>query len=195
MMYTCLRFIAKPFLHCLLRIEITGIEHVPQDGPVIIAANHISACDPIVLASVIKRKIHFLAKKELFSNRFSHWLLSQLCAIPVDRHSGIVIKPVRHSLRVIRNGNAFAIFPEGTRCKNGQTIQPKKGVAFFAIKTGAPVLPIAFVSAKKGPLRTIKVIIGKPIFLTDYTIPNYSTVTQMIMNQIKRVSNEVSDVN
>ncbi|MED4732395.1 lysophospholipid acyltransferase family protein [Aneurinibacillus migulanus] len=190
MIYTCLRFIAKPFLHFLFRIEITGIEHVPKDGPVIIAANHISAYDPIVLASVIKRKIHFLAKKELFSNRFSHWLFSQLYAIPVDRYSGIVIKPVRHSLRVIRSGNAFAIFPEGTRCKNRQTVQPKKGVAFFAMKTGAPVLPIAFVLAKKGRSRTIKIIIGKPIFLSDYAITNYFTVAQMIMNQIKSLTNE-----
>jgi 1-acyl-sn-glycerol-3-phosphate acyltransferase len=75
-------------------------------------------------------KFIFLAKKELFQRRMTNWLFQKLHAIPVDRQSGMVIRPVRRSLKVIENGEVFGIFPEGKRCKNGEVSIRKKGVAF-----------------------------------------------------------------
>jgi 1-acyl-sn-glycerol-3-phosphate acyltransferase len=155
-------------------MKFHGMEFFPEDGP-IIAINHASNYDPIILGSIIKRKIHFLAKKELYSYSGSNWFFSKLHAIPVDRRSGNVIKAVRCCLRAINNGEVLGIFPEGKRCNNGEIVQPKKGVAFFAMKTGASVIPVAITGVSKGLRNTVKV----------NGVSDYSYISQMIMNKIR----------
>ncbi|MED1421035.1 lysophospholipid acyltransferase family protein [Bacillus smithii] len=142
MLHSLLKPIAKLFIFLKFNIEIIGLEHVPPHKALIVAANHVSNYDPILLSCVLKRKIHFMAKAELFRNRFLKWFFTALYAIPVNRQSGIVIRPVRQSLQVLNNGEVFGIFPEGKRCKNGEVVQPKQGVAFIACKTNVPILQL-----------------------------------------------------
>ncbi|MBM7583596.1 1-acyl-sn-glycerol-3-phosphate acyltransferase [Bacillus pakistanensis] len=187
MLYSLLKPAARLIIHLKFRIKITGLEHVPTHSALIIAANHVSNYDPILLSCVIKRKIHFMAKAELFHNRFLKWFFTSINMIPVDRHSGIVIRPVRQGLKVINNGEVFGIFPEGKRCKNGEIVQPKKGVAFIARKTNTPILPIVIIGVKKGFRTPIKIVIGPQINFCHLDISDYSSLSQYVMNQIKEL--------
>lgn len=188
MFYKLCKWIAKLLVSIKFRIEVNGIEFFPGSGPVIVAANHGSGYDPIILGTIIKRNIHFLAKKELFSCFASRWFLSKLHGIPVDRSSGNAIRPVRCCLRLLNHGEVLGIFPEGKRCKPGEIVQPKKGVAYFAVKTGAPIVPVALVGVAKGFRKPVKVSIGTPIDPVQFGVTDYSQISQLIMKQIRNMT-------
>jgi 1-acyl-sn-glycerol-3-phosphate acyltransferase len=185
--------LAKLYISLIYKIKIVGMEHVPKNGAVIVATNHISNHDPIILISILDRKIHFLAKQDLFRFGLSRWFFEKLSAIPVERKGGKVIRPVRRSIAVIHQGDVFGIFPEGKRCKHGEFVQPKKGVAFFGYRTGAPVLPITIVRMKKQFRRPVKVLIGPLIDVTTLHTTDYSVLSQYIMEQIREVKNRHED--
>ncbi|QQK79964.1 1-acyl-sn-glycerol-3-phosphate acyltransferase [Salicibibacter cibi] len=188
MVYWLFKPIGIMVLHCFYKINMIGREHIP-DGSFIIAANHHSNVDPIILSGMFKRPIHFLAKNELFNHPFTNWFLRRLHAIPVDRKSGIVIRPVRHSLNVIRRGEWFGIFPEGKRCKIGETVRPKKGVAFLSRKSSVPILPVAIVWGNKTLWQTpITLVIGKPIEPGHFPNTDNHALAQLVMDQIKELA-------
>ncbi|UOE75864.1 lysophospholipid acyltransferase family protein [Parageobacillus thermoglucosidasius] len=189
MFYTSMKWVSKIILCFIFRIEVIGMKNFPKTGPVIVAANHTSNYDPVILFSIFNRKIHFLAKKELFQRRISNWFFQKLHAIPVDRQSGIVIRPVRRALKVIENGGVLGIFPEGKRCKNGEIVKPKKGVAFLGIKTGAPVLPVAIVylDTKKRLRKTVKIVIGPMMYLDELESFNYTALAEAVMNRSREL--------
>lgn len=188
MIYRLLKSVAKVVLFFIFKVELIGKDRIPS-GAVIVAANHISNFDPIILSCMFKRDIHFIAKKELFSNHFSNWFFHKLHAIPVDRHNGTVIRPVRHGLDVLKRGEVFGIFPEGKRCKEGERIRSKKGVAFFGCKTDAPILPVAIVRLGTGLRRTpIKIIIGDPIYTANFLDADYDFISQVVMGRINEFS-------
>ncbi|WP_272914709.1 lysophospholipid acyltransferase family protein [Parageobacillus thermoglucosidasius] len=184
-----MKWVSKIILCFIFRIEVIGMKNFPKTGPVIVAANHTSNYDPVILFSIFNRKIHFLAKKELFQRRISNWFFQKLHAIPVDRQSGIVIRPVRRALKVIENGGVLGIFPEGKRCKNGEIVKPKKGVAFLGIKTGAPVLPVAIVylDTKKRLRKTVKIVIGPMMYLDELESSNYTALAEAVMNRSREL--------
>ncbi len=96
------------------RVKVYGQEHVPTTVPDIMAANHMSAHDPILLAAFLHPGIHFMAKEELFRNPVLHRVVRWLGAFPVSR-SGSCISAIRHSLRLLKNDKIVGIFPEGKR--------------------------------------------------------------------------------
>ncbi len=192
MVHSLLKPVVKLFIQLRFRIEIIGLEHVPTQNALIVAANHVSNYDPVLLSCVLQRNIHFMAKAELFRNRFLKWFFTAVYAIPVDRQSDIVIRPVRQTLRIIDNGEVFGIFPEGKRCKNGELVQPKKGVAFIACKTNAPILPIAIIGVKKGVRTCIKIVIGPQVNVCHLDISDYSSLSQYVMNRIKELEKKHS---
>ncbi|SFB22188.1 1-acyl-sn-glycerol-3-phosphate acyltransferase [Lentibacillus halodurans] len=187
MLYTWLRQIAKLLIHSRFRVEVIGYDNIPRHQTFIVAANHTSYYDPILLACIINRPIHFMAKAELFQNYFCSYFLSLLHAIPVDRQSRNVIHPVRKSLRIIDNGNIFGIFPEGKRCKNEMNVAPKKGVAFFACKTKVPILPVAIKGIKKGYRTPVKIIIGAQIITDQFDTSDYATISLNVMDRIRKL--------
>ncbi|REJ21985.1 MAG: hypothetical protein C6W54_15785 [Bacillaceae bacterium] len=128
--YTSMKWLSKIILCFIFRIEVIGIENFPKTGPVIVAASHTSNYDPVILFSIFNRKIHFLAKKELFQRRMANWLFQKLHAIPVDRQSGMVIRSVRRSLKVIENGKCLEFSLKVKDVKTGKVSIRKKGVAF-----------------------------------------------------------------
>ncbi|WP_249870022.1 lysophospholipid acyltransferase family protein [Oceanobacillus saliphilus] len=186
MLYTTLKPIVKLLIGTRFRVTVIGKENIPDHQVFIIAANHSSNYDPLLLSCNFTRKIHFLAKAELFRCKFLNYFFSAVHAIPVDRNTGIVIRPVRKALKIINRGEMLGIFPEGKRCRNGEIIQPKKGVAFFACKANVPILPVAIVGVKKGYRTPVKIIIGSAIEVNNYNL-NYSSLSLLVMNRIREL--------
>ncbi len=134
--WTLTRIISKLFF----RIRIEGQEHFPRSGGFILATNHKSYFDPLLAGSWAPRQVYFLAKQELFRNPIFGWIITQTNALPVRR--GTID---RHALEltagVIRDGFGLTIFPEGTRSKSDDFLEPKPGVGMIAIQAACPIIP------------------------------------------------------
>ena len=140
--YWLVRGILQPFFHVYFRLSRIGREHIPAEGPVILASNHRSFLDPFVIAVMARRPIYFVAKKELFVNRPVAWLLGALGAFPIDRHGGDE-GAMATARAILERGESVLIFPEGTRIRPGALGRSKRGVGRLALESGAPVVPIA----------------------------------------------------
>ena len=128
------------------RIRIEGaIDEIPREGPVIIASNHASNFDPVVLGAwltpTLGRRIHWLGKKELFDWPVVGWLARNGGVHPVDRDAADV-EAFRLARRILDEGNVLFVFPEGTRSADGALHAARDGVAVLALRTGAPIVPI-----------------------------------------------------
>jgi len=179
------RFLLRLFFH--YRVE--GAEKVPAEGPVILAANHLSILDPIVVGAGIRRPVSFMARADVFRLPFLSWLLPRLYAIPVERGSGD-LSAVKGAIRALERGMAFGIFPEGTRSRTGKLQPFKTGVAAIALRTGSPVVPVAVVGTEEAwpvgkklfrPCRPVRVIYGDPI-----PVPRKSKVSHRELEALTR---------
>jgi len=153
------RWIARAFF----ALSVEGQAHVPESGPVILAPNHVSYLDPVVVGISTHRRVHFMAKKELFRNPLVGWLLHGLQAYPVTRER-VDPSTLKRTLSLLAAGNVVLMFPEGTR-GDGRTLGPAKpGIAVIAARSGAPVVPVFHWGAeqvlprggrrmRRGPLR------------------------------------------
>lgn len=122
-------------------LTIRGLENIPKVGPLIVAPNHVSHLDPPVIACAMNRQITFMAKAELFEHGLFGKLIASLGAFPVRRGEGDM-EAIRLTLKLLEEGRAVLMFPEGTR-GDGQTMLPfNKGVGMIAKRAGAPVLPV-----------------------------------------------------
>ena len=139
--YWTFRAFAQPAMRVLFRARRTGREHIP-DGKVILAANHRSFLDPFIIGTCVRRPIYFVAKQELFANRFFGWFLNCMGAFPIRRGESDE-DSLATALALLDRGEAVVIFPEGTRQRTGPLRQPKRGVGRLALESGAPVVPIA----------------------------------------------------
>jgi 1-acyl-sn-glycerol-3-phosphate acyltransferase len=146
--YWLVRGVLQVFFHLYFRLSRIGREHIPNEGPVIVAANHRSFLDPFVIGTMARRPMYYVAKKELFRNRLQSWILSALGAFPIDRGSGD--KDAMATAReLLERGECVLIFPEGTRVRPGPLGRPKRGVGRLALETGAPVVPVAVFGTEK----------------------------------------------
>ena len=135
--YHLCRWIARTFF----AFSVEGQEYVPESGPVILAPNHVSYLDPVVVGIAVSRRIHFLAKKELFRNPLIGWFLRALQAYPVTRER-VDPSTLKRTLTLLAAGHAVLMFPEGTR-GDGRTLQPPKhGIAVIAARSRATVVPV-----------------------------------------------------
>lgn len=124
----------------LWRYRIEGSNSIPASGPVIIASNHISFWDPVLVGLGCPREVHFMAKEELFRNPLLRWLISAYNAFPVRR--GILDRQgLRKAAGLLREGNVLLVFPEGTRSLTGELRQARPGVGYLACMSAAPVVP------------------------------------------------------
>lgn len=140
-MYWVLYWIVRVFVSLFFRLEVTGLSNIPKSGPAIFAVNHISGFDPPTVGAVIPRKIHFMAKTELFDNAILRTLLRWGQAYPVQRNRPDR-RAIRHSLQLLADGEAILMFPEGHRSDSGELQQARAGVIYLAQKSGCPVVPI-----------------------------------------------------
>ncbi|WP_131741473.1 lysophospholipid acyltransferase family protein [Actinomadura roseirufa] len=129
--------------------SVSGLRHVPRRGPVILAANHLAFLDSFVLPLMVPRRVRFLGKNEYFTGpgmrgRATATFFRGVGAIAVDRSGGrAALDALETSARVLEEGGAFAIHPEGTRSPDGRLYRGRTGVGRLAMRTGAPVLPVA----------------------------------------------------
>ncbi len=145
--YWLARAVLQPFFLVYFRMQRIGREHIPTSGPIIIASNHRSFMDPFVIGMMLRRPTYFVAKTELFHNRFVAWLLSSLGAFPVERGRGDS-DAMTTARTILERGDVVVIFPEGTRTRPGALGEPKRGVGRLALETGAPVVPIALIGTE-----------------------------------------------
>ena len=147
----------------LFQWRYTGAEHVPVSGPALICANHRAWADPVALSLACPRRVHFMAKSELFRFPPLNWLLPMMGAFPVRRG-----EPDRAALRrgfqLLADGKLLGMFPEGTRSRDGRLGRAEPGAALLAAKSGAALVPAAIVGDYR--LRsTLTVKFGRPLQL------------------------------
>ncbi|MCL5779868.1 1-acyl-sn-glycerol-3-phosphate acyltransferase [Desulforamulus profundi] len=165
MFYTVLRVIIRGILLVWRRWEVIGLEHLPAKGGLVVVSNHVSNLDPVVVGCALTRRIHFMAKVELFKIPVLATIITLLGAFPVnreksDRHA------IRKALELLQTGNVVGVFPEGTRSKTGELQKPHIGAAMLAVKANVPILPMAL-KGTRGSLDKITVVIGEPVYLPE----------------------------
>lgn len=174
----------------LYRIQIIGKENVPNDGGVLLCANHIHALDPPVVGITAPRPVHFMAKEELFSMPILKHLVPHLNAFPVKRGMSDR-EALRKGLAILKEGNVLGIFPEGTRSETGELGKGLAGAGFFALRTDAQVVPCAVIGPYK-KFKKLKIVYGKPIDFTEVRKNKTSAedATELIMTEIRKLINE-----
>ncbi len=168
MLYYILFIIAFLPLFLIYPVRVVGKRNIPKKGKMILVANHQTLNDPIIMAHRLtsRRRYVFMAKKELFKSKFSNWFLKKLGAFPVDNKSTTDLTAVKTTLKLLKEDKAVCIYPEGGRFKSDEANEVKHGVAMFALKSGAPIIPSCFIK-KTNAFRFNTYIIGEPLYLSE----------------------------
>lgn len=197
MIYNFLRFLVKGLFKVLYKIDVRGIENIPQENSLIIATNHCSYLDPIILFLTVPRHIRWIVMRELYKVPWLKIILWALRCIPVN---GSVDKAVEW----LKKGGVIGIFPEGSRSLDGKLKEAKTGCAALALIAGRPILPISI----RGTFRAyppgvifpkfslpIWVNIGKPVQVcqrqeTEISEKEKEEITKRLMDEIKILYDE-----
>ena len=147
-------------------VQILGCENIPKEGPLIFCGNHRSYIDPPLIVVTAKRDMKFLAKEELYKNKFLAFLGWAFEAIPVKRDEKD-ISAIKTSLKDLKEGKCIALFPEGTRNGLEKGEKVKDGVAFFAVRSGAKVVPCGIKGGTK-ELKKLTISYGKALDYSKY---------------------------
>lgn len=148
MLYEMSHAVIPPLARAVWRPRITGLDHIPVVGPVILASNHLSFADSVVIPIVVPRRVAFLAKSDYFTGSGWKGALSRawftgLGMLPVDRDDPrAALASLDTAEHVLRGGGAFGIYPEGTRSRDGRLYRGRTGLAELVLRTGAPVVPV-----------------------------------------------------
>ena len=139
--YRAGRLLCLVIAKVIFRLRVNGAEYVPRAGAAILAPNHVSFIDPIIVGVAVRRPIHFMAKEELFRFRPFGWLLRQYQVFPVSRRR-TDLHSMKRAISLLQQGEVVVIFPEGTR-GNGHRLRPAKpGIGLIAARSKAPVIPM-----------------------------------------------------
>lgn len=201
MVYKIIRYIGCVLSFLFFPIRIKGESILDKKGSLILAANHVSYLDPIVLGIAIKRQIHFMAKKEIFEVPILGFIVKSLGAIPVDREK-TTPESIKRAFSILRDGRILGIFPEGTRSVNGEILELNVGLIKIALKTNVPIIPIGingtfeiYSSKSKLPKiykrKKIYINFGKPVYLDSKRIKDIKYQEQclaFIKNNIKKLT-------
>jgi 1-acyl-sn-glycerol-3-phosphate acyltransferase len=173
--YRVLKVVLGGILNGLYDIEPEGLENVPESGPAILAANHVSFLDSFFIPLVLPRRVTYLAKAEYWDSWRTRWFFESVGQIPVRRQDSEKARAALDAgLRVLDAGGLLGIYPEGTRSLDGRLYKGRTGVARMAQRAGCPVIPIGLVGSAelmpkgaKLPKRsgTVRVRFGRPLWV------------------------------
>jgi 1-acyl-sn-glycerol-3-phosphate acyltransferase len=194
--YSLSKALAKTFFN----YRVIGAENMIEEGPCIIAANHCSFLDPPLVGVACKRAIHYLARKSLLEWPILGPIFPELNVIPVDRKNADR-SALMGAIRVVKNGGAVLIFPEGTRSPDGNLQPAQPGIGMIAAKTGAPIVPVRIFGSyevynrkqRRPKIGPVTVRIGRPIKISavdrknDKSREDYQTVSEMVVAAIARI--------
>jgi len=174
--------IVGPLLRLLFRPWVEGLENIPDDGPAILASNHLSFSDSIFLPLVVPRHITFLAKSDYFTGkgvkgRLTAFFFKGVGQVPIDRSGGSASQAaIDTGMRVLNEGSLLGIYPEGTRSPDGQLYRGRTGVARMALEAGVVVIPLAMIDTDKiqppgkvfPKIMRVGIKIGRPLDFSRY---------------------------
>ena len=172
--------VVPPLAKAVWRPKVFGIEHVPRTGGVLLASNHLSFFDSVVIPVVAPREVAFLAKADYFNGKGIRGTLQRmwfegLGMLPVDREdTQAAIESLETALEVLGRGEAFGIYPEGTRSRDGRLYRGRTGVAHLALTAGVPVVPVGLkdtdkiqpVGSKFPKIARVTISFGEPLDFT-----------------------------
>lgn len=188
------------FAHCVFGYQVEGVENLPIDGAVLLAANHTSYLDPPLLGACLPREMRYFAKKQLFQIPGFGALIHRYGAVPVDRDASDR-RGLQLALQILNSGQGLMIFPEGHRIRRPGLARPKEGVGMLALTTGAPVVP-AYISGTWEPRRSlwrripVRIRLGRPLVFEVPESPverrrRYGEVARTVMSEIGRLGVEM----
>ncbi|MFH1352511.1 MAG: lysophospholipid acyltransferase family protein [bacterium] len=166
------------------RLKVSGL--IPGGG-VILCSNHLSNCDPPIIATSTFRKLHFMAKKELFYNPVIAFFLKKLNAFPVDRNL-FDRSAFRKAVEIVNSGKNLLVFPEGTRNKtgDGKVKKIRRAVSYIIYRTEKPVIPVFIKGTNEWKeLKRFSVKFGKPVDFPERKMPYTREVSEKICERIK----------
>ena len=168
-----MKAIISPFLYLLWRVRVEGREHIPTDGPVILAANHQSFCDSFFLPLVVRRRVTYVAKAEYFDSWKTAWFFRAAGQIPMNRSGGDASqRALDTATDVLQGGGVLAIYPEGTRSPDVRLHKGKTGVARLSLGCNVPIVPVGLVGTRAiqptgsmimRPFHSVTVRFGAPL--------------------------------
>jgi 1-acyl-sn-glycerol-3-phosphate acyltransferase len=172
--YRLAALVVKPLMRTWFRIRLRGEEHIPEVGPVILASNHRSNMDPVLLASAVRRPVAFMAKAELFVGPLG-WIMRWIGQFPV-RRGGIDREALRRTDAVLARGSMLGLFPEGTR-GDGRFASVHPGLAYIVVRQQCPVVPVAIFGTERVRRRfgwlpfasPVRIVVGPAIDLPQST--------------------------
>ena len=190
MFYAIMKIVCRFLFGVIFRTKVMGIENVPKEGAIIVAANHLSNWDPPLLGTFISREICYMAKEELFKNPIFAAAIRALHVFPVKR--GTADKTaIKHAVKLLKNGHCLGIFPEGTRSKTGELGKAEAGVGLITAMTNAPVIPVAIINTNKifgdKMFPQLGLVYGKPMYFNGNIKDKEALAefSQSIMTKIK----------
>ena len=209
MQYRVSRLVAGPLLRLVARPEVIGAEHIPADGPAILASNHLSVVDSIYLPLMVERPVVFAAKSEYFTG--TRWrdkvvgaYLRSTNQLSTDRAGARAAQAMLDSaLDLLKSGELFGIYPEGTRSPDGRLYRGRTGIGYLALHSGAPVIPVAMIGTERilppghripRPGR-IQIRIGEPLTFEEYLdkpagARQRRAVTDAVVQAIQKLSGQ-----
>ncbi len=209
-LYAAAKLVINPVLRVAWRPKVSGLEHIPATGPTILASNHLSVMDSIVLPVVAPRQIYFLAKDDYFvgtgvRGNAMRFLMNGLNQIPVDRSGGRAsLMALDAALPVLKAGNALGIYPEGTRSPDGRLYRGRPGVAKLALDAGAEIVPVGILGTERIQpvgariptlIGRVEVRFGPPLDLSGWRDgPTDSRtlreLTELLMREIQKLTGQ-----
>ena len=193
MFYVLLKIFISPFFWLFYRPKIKNFRRLFFSGRGIFISNHFSLGDPIRLAFIAPRPIHFMAKQELFDSKIKRFFLTQLLAFPVYRKQADMLS-LKQAMAVLEKNHIFGIFPEGRRSLTGELDSFEKGAAFLAIRCNAPIIPI-YADPNWKKRGKVRMIVGETIYPNEiaktYAGRSVDSVTDAIRDALQQLKNEL----
>ena len=182
------RTVIRIFFVVVYRVKVIGTDNIPKDKkqPLIYCGNHRTYKDPPLIVVTAKRHVRFLAKEELKKNPLFAFLGVVFGGIYVKRDSKDV-SALKTTLKALKNGESIALFPEGTRNGIEKGEKAKDGAAFFAVRTGAKVIPVGIKGGEK-PFKKMTIKYGKPMDFSNRSKEELDEITDEIMKEIIELS-------